>query len=121
MTPALDAGRYETLAFASDWAAAPAETVVEAALALEDATLILSLSQPDFFEGTLSFNAEVVEIITAEVVKGGAVAPEFFTEGVLSIVMDASFVDALQFGMDARLDDIRPFNVQSCNPVLRSC
>lgn len=113
--PSLYANRYETVNLAGDWAAAPDALVAEAVLLLDDLSITLTLSEPAFVNGDLTFAVEIVEFSSddASFMKA-PFAPDMFAGGSLMIAFDAAFADGIEAGMAARLADVRASNVEDC-------
>lgn len=119
-TPALYADRYETVNLAGDWSAAPEALTTEAVLVLDDMSITVMLSAPEFVDGNLTFSVEIVEFASddASFMKS-PFAPETFANGSLMIAFSEAFADGIQAGMDARLDGVRGSNVSHCFPKCR--
>ena len=105
--PFVNAGRADTLSLSLDWAANPDGLIGSGVLDVEEATILMSLSNPAYDDqaGTLSYTATVDTVFPFVELKDAA--PEEFGHVTLFITLNADFISGLDTGYETRSEGTR--------------
>ena len=107
-SPFVSAGRADTLTLALDWAAAPDGLVGSAILDIDEATIMLDLTNPryDVESGDVSYDAEINAIFSYVDLKDDEV-PAGFSNVTLFVSLDTDFLVSLDAGYTTRTEGTR--------------
>ncbi|MFW5709120.1 MAG: hypothetical protein ACOCX5_02750 [Chloroflexota bacterium] len=110
--PALMGGRYLISEFTDNWRFAielDSDVTISAAalLTTEDASIIMTLSEPVFSDETLTFLATIESIMEFDATDGKSEVPATFETANLFITMEPTFMDVMRAGQQERLSSIR--------------
>ena len=116
------AGQYSTVEFEGDWNFASEESLLalDAILSLEEINVHVTLSDPSYLDGVLSFEAEIemIDILDPEENDDKAELPDAFQDATLYVPLYPEVAEALIAGRAARVNSARRnvFDPGQCPP-----